>query len=57
MSQYLPHFVLSGGLIAVGIYLLVHPRVLSSKTSLFRGVVIWIGLVLGLRAIDYFFLP
>lgn len=56
MSQYLPHFVLSGGLIAVGIYLLVHPRVLSSKTSLFRGVVIWIGLVLGLRAIDYFFL-
>jgi hypothetical protein len=56
MSQDLLHFVMSGGLIAVGIYLLGHPRVLSSRTRLVRAVVIWLGLVLGLRAIDYLFL-
>lgn len=56
MSQGVLHFLLSGGLIAIGVYLLDHPHALRSQTRLIRGVVIWIALVLGLRAIDYLFL-
>ena len=57
MSQGVLHFLVSGGLIALGVYLLDHPHALRSQTRLVRGVVIWIALVLGLRAIDYLFMP
>ncbi len=57
MTEQLAHVVLSGALIALGLYLFDHPRVLSSRTRLFRGTVIWIVLVLSLRAFDYVFLP
>ena len=56
MNQDLVHFFLVGALLAVGVYLLGHPKVLSGKSRLFRGVLIWVGLVLGLRVLDYLFL-
>ena len=54
--QLLVHFVLSAGLLALGLYLFADPGVLSARSRLFRGVVIRIGLVLGLKALDYLFL-
>ncbi len=49
------HIVLSSAIIALGLYLFGHPKVMSASTQLIRGVVIWIALVLVLRALDYLF--
>ncbi|PWJ20267.1 hypothetical protein [Jannaschia seohaensis] len=57
MTQSLVHFLMSGALIAIGIYLFDHPKLQNAGSRLFRGVVVWIVLVLGLRALDYAFLP
>jgi hypothetical protein len=50
------HILLSSALIGLGLYLFGHPKILSSRTRLFRGVVIWAALVIGLKALDYAFL-
>jgi len=57
MSQNMLHFALAAGLIGLGVYLFDHPHLRSKTSRLVRGVVIWIVLVLGLRALDYMFLP
>jgi hypothetical protein len=57
MDSALLHALLSAAAIGLGLYLFGHPHVMSSKTQLIRGVVIWMVLVLALRALDYLFLP
>ena len=49
------HIVLSSAVIALGLFLFGHPKVMSATTQLIRGVVVWIALVLALRALDYLF--
>lgn len=56
MEQTLLHALLSAATIGLGLYLFSHPRVLSSRTQLVRGVVIWVAIILALRALDYLFL-
>ncbi len=50
------HIFLTTGAIGLGIYLYSHPILLRGQSNLVRGVIIWIGLVLVLRALDYAFL-
>ena len=57
MTQDLLHFLLTGALIAVGLYLFGHPRLQGTGSRLVRGVVVWIAIILGLGALDYAFLP
>jgi len=57
MDTNILHALLVGAVIAIGLYLFDHPKVMSSRTRLVQGVVIWIALVLALRGLDYFFLP
>jgi hypothetical protein len=57
MTQALLHFLLTGALIALGLYLFGHPRLEGAGSRLFRGVVVWIAIILGLGALDYAFLP
>jgi hypothetical protein len=52
MDQSLLHLFLSGALIAFGLYLFDHPKILGARSRLFRAVVIWAALVIGLKAID-----
>ena len=52
MDQSLLHLFLSGALIALGLYLFDHPKILGARSRLFRAVVIWAALVIGLKAID-----
>ncbi len=57
MDDTLLHILLSSALIGLGLYLFGHPKVLSARTRLFRGVFIWAAIIVGLRALDYLFLP
>jgi hypothetical protein len=57
MTENLLHFLLTGALIAGGLYLFGHPRLQDAGSRLVRGVVIWIAIILGLSALDYAFLP
>jgi hypothetical protein len=57
MDPNILHALIVAAVIALGLYLLDHPKVMSSRTRLMRGVIIWIALVLALRALDYLFLP
>jgi hypothetical protein len=50
------HILLTSGAIGLGIYLYSHPVLLKGQSNLVRAVIIWIVLVLMLRAIDYAFL-
>ncbi len=50
------HILLTSGAIGLGIYLYSHPILLRGQSNLVRAVIIWIVLVLMLRAIDYAFL-
>jgi hypothetical protein len=50
------HILLTSGAIGLGIYLYSHPVLLRTQSNLIRGVIIWIVLVLVLRALDYAFL-
>jgi hypothetical protein len=52
----IPHFLLSGAVIALGLYLLGHPKVLSARTRLVRTVVIWAALVIALHGLNFIFL-
>jgi hypothetical protein len=56
MDPNILHAVIVAALIAVGLYLLEHPKFMSSKTRLVRGVAIWVALVLALRGLDYLFM-
>ena len=50
------HILLTSGAIGLGIYLYSHPILLRGQSNLVRGVIIWIVLVLALRALDYAFM-
>jgi len=50
------HILLTCGAIGLGIYLYSHPILLRGQSNLVRGVIIWIVLVLALRALDYVFM-
>lgn len=57
MTNDLLHFLLAGALLAVGLYLFGHPKLQGAGSRLFRGVLVWSAIVLGLSALDYAFLP
>ena len=50
------HIFLTSGAIGLGIYLYSHPVLLRGRSNLVRAVIIWVALVLVLRALDYAFL-
>ncbi len=50
------HILITSGAIGLGIYLYSHPILLRGQSNLVRAVVIWVALVLILRALDYAFL-
>ena len=56
MGPTLPHILLTSGAIGLGIYLYSHPVLLRGQSNLVRGVIIWVALVLALRALDYAFM-
>jgi hypothetical protein len=56
MGPTLLHIVITCGAIALGMYLYGHPVILKGRSNLVRGVLIWLVLVIALRAIDYAFL-
>jgi hypothetical protein len=57
MTNDLLHFLLAAALIAVGLYLFGHPKLQGAGSRLFRAVLVWSAIVLGLSALDYAFRP
>lgn len=56
MGPTLLHILLTSGAIGLGIYLYATPSILPRQSNILRGTVIWIALILALRAIDLLFL-
>lgn len=55
MSPEILHAILVAGVLAVGIYLFAHSRILPTRRNLVRGVIIWALMVIALHWLDYLF--